>query len=424
MNIVVLAGNYYPYFSANGNCINNIINELKKEHNVIVIAEKNDFALEKYEDYNGVKIRRMNDFLTCFHKMCERNKKNAKNAIEEKFYNFLLQSKRCIFAAKGVMGLDAIDWRKVRKYKKELERVCGEIKVDLIIPVILPIESAIAATNFEKNNNEKIMAFQFDHFTEGVTINKFKIQGRLRFNRHIRIKKSILEKIDKVFILPQLKEFYDKEIFNEFKEKIILSEHPLCKEIIFDNSKNEKIYGNRINLVFTGTLIKKYRNPEYLFNIIYKSKIKDELCMHMYTGGDCGEILDKATKITNGVIKSYGFVPLKDALIAMRSADILISIGVTEGNQVSGKIFDYFATGKPIVHFYFKEDDPNLKYFKEYPLALCLKIDDGLIEKNCMEFSRFCKEYAGRMIEFDEVKNIFYYATPKYVTKQILSEII
>ena len=54
MNIVVLAGNYYPYFSANGNCINNIINELKKEHNVIVIAEKNDFALEKYENHSYV----------------------------------------------------------------------------------------------------------------------------------------------------------------------------------------------------------------------------------------------------------------------------------------------------------------------------------------------------------------------------------
>ncbi|MBM6839360.1 hypothetical protein H9X77_14275, partial [Clostridium saudiense] len=143
--------------------------------------------------------------------------------------------------------------------------------------------------------------------------------------------------------------------------------------------------------------------------------------MHMYTGGDCGEILEKATKSLDGVIKNYGFVPLNEALKAMRSADILISIGVTEGNQVSGKIFDYFATGKPIVHLYFKDDDPNLKYFKEYPLALCLRIDEVLIDKNCVKFSEFCKEYAGRKIEFNEVKKIFYYATPKYVTEQIIS---
>ncbi|MBM6838729.1 hypothetical protein H9X77_10950, partial [Clostridium saudiense] len=186
-----------------------------------MIAEKNDFALERYEDYDNVKIRRIDDFLTCFHKMCERKKNNAKNIMEEKFYNLLLQSKRCLFAAKGIVGLDAVDWSKVRRYQKELEKVCGETKVDLIISVILPIESAIAATNFEKSNNEKLIAFQFDHFTEGVTINKFKAQGKVRFNRHIKIKKNILKKIDKIFILPQLKDFYDKEIFKDFKEKII-----------------------------------------------------------------------------------------------------------------------------------------------------------------------------------------------------------
>lgn len=425
MNIIVIAGYYYPYFSANGNCINNVIQELKKEHNVIVLAEKNDFKLKKEYDYDGVTIIRINDYLTSFHKWCEDRKKNSNSIVSRYFYNCILQLKRIIFVIKGILRKEAVDNKKVKLYLNELEEISKKIKIDAVVPIILPIEAAVAAKEFKKKYNTKVIGFQFDHFTEGVTINKFKFQEKLRYNKHLAIKKEILGSIDKLLILPQLEEFYQKEIFNEFKEKIVMSEHPLLMDRKFEDLKYEKYRLNveKIKLVFTGTLVKRIRTPEYLLEIISNSNIKNKVSLNMFTNGNCNDILDSYAQEGNCSIINHGYVPLDIALYSMREADFLISIGVTKGNQVSGKIFDYFATGKPIVHFYYIDNDPNLHYFKQYPLALCLKIDNDIIDKNIKLFSEFIELNNGKTINYKDIEKVYDYATPSYVTKQITSEL-
>lgn len=49
---------------------------------------------------------------------------------------------------------------------------------------------------------------------------------------------------------------------------------------------------------------------------------------------------------------------------------------------MSSKIFSYMATGKPIVHIYYAEDDVNVGYLKRYPLALCLRAQEDSLAFN------------------------------------------
>ena len=100
----------------------------------------------------------------------------------------------------------------------------------------------------------------------------------------------------------------------------------------------------------------------------------------------------------------------------MNNADVLISLGVTSGNQVSGKIFDYFSFGKPIIHLYYFDEDPNLKYLERYPLSLSIKIDSNKVKENAFKIEQFLKENTGKKIEYKIVEKIFEDATPKYVS--------
>ena len=108
----------------------------------------------------------------------------------------------------------------------------------------------------------------------------------------------------------------------------------------------------------------------------------------------------------------------------MNDSDILISIANKINNQVPSKIFDYLSFGKPIIHLYHDDSDPYLNLLKEYPLALCVKMDKDKIQDNALKIQKFCKSNSGKIISFDEVQKRYYYATPSFVASKFSEKFI
>ena len=429
LNIVVLAGEYYPHFTACSNCINNIAQELKKENKITAIVGKNDFNMEKTCDYDGIRIIRISDNFTCFHKFCE-DKIASSNSIASKiFYFLLLQFKRVLFASKNLFRLESIDYGQVGKFINELEQLDKMEPIDIIIPVSAPYECIVAATNYKKQNLDvKVIPFQLDHFAEANSINKFKFVKKLRYPRHVTLEKNSLEFCSHMFILPQLEKHYKDEIFTKYSKKITVAEHPLFKNQ--QNVKNavdreRKLNSNeKIELVYAGSLDLKIRNPMYFFRVLFESPIKKKICMNLYSFGNCRAIIDKYRRLLEDILVDHGRVPLETALKAMGTADILISIGNDAKNEVPSKLFDYLSYGKPIVHFYFRDDDAYIEYLRPYPYALCLKMDEKLINKNVELFSNFCINSQGKSVCFDDLYKIYYYASPRYIAGQFIKYFI
>ena len=89
-------------------------------------------------------------------------------------------------------------------------------------------------------------------------------------------------------------------------------------------------------------------------------------------------------------------------------------------NQIAGKTFDYISTGKPIIYIYYNNNDINLEYYKEYPLVLCLYINDNDYTDYARKIEEFCLISKEKKFSFDEIQKYYYRATPSYITTQIL----
>jgi hypothetical protein len=49
----------------------------------------------------------------------------------------------------------------------------------------------------------------------------------------------------------------------------------------------------------------------------------------------------------------------------MHDADILLHIGNNTPTQIPGKLLEYMATGKPMLHVYYIDDDGCLPYLEK-----------------------------------------------------------
>lgn len=414
-HIVIITGRYYPYFSACGNCINNIAQELKKENEITVIASKNDFRQKKYDEYEGIPIVRIRENFDCFHTFCVNGIRKSKGAFKLFFY-LLLQAKRVVFTVKNLFRLQSVNPLQVRHIVQELRRIEKKHPVDFIVPASAPHEAVFAAIRYQRENrNVKVLPFQMDHFSDTDGIYKFRFVRFFRYHRHIELEKQALRECRHLFILPHLQEHYQSEEFREYAQKITVLEHPLFRK---RETGGGGIKNGAINLVYLGSLDVRLRNPEYLLRML-KFVPGSRIYLHIYPLGNCGRILEKYKKILGNKLQIQASVPLETAFRIMEKSDILLNIGNNAPNEIPSKLFDYLSFGKPVIHLYYLEEDSCLKYLKPYSFSLCLKMDENRMEQNARLFSEFCSKNAGQTMPYDKLYRIYYPASPEYAASQI-----
>lgn len=106
-----------------------------------------------------------------------------------------------------------------------------------------------------------------------------------------------------------------------------------------------------------------------------------------------------------------------------RSSGALLNIAEYEGKQISSKIYEYMALGKPIVHVYTAEHDVNVEYLTRYPLALCLRSEPDLLECNARLLALWLLWSRGQVAPFEVVRDSCRDLTPEYVAQQIMEGI-
>lgn len=312
MNIVILTGAYYPYFSPNGSVMKNIVDELKKHHNVRIIATRNRFELSQTCEYEGYKILRVNDFETCIHNYLTDKLHNSNNVTSRQYYNLLLQGKRVAFFFKRLIRTTSINKSLVKKQISALKDINNTFSIDAIIAISAPYESIVSAIEYKMlNDTVKILPYQLDHFSEANTLHNFSFIKRLRYDKHILIEKNCIKNSCHYFILPQIESHYSKEEFRSFENKVTVCEHPLLKEKEDLEENNQIMFlQNKVNIVFAGTLNKKKRNPKYLLNMLNLIPKSEGLCLNVFHMGDCDDIIDNYKYILGDGIKNFGQVPL------------------------------------------------------------------------------------------------------------------
>lgn len=412
-HIVFVLSNYKPNVTATSNCAYNVIKHMKNKYDITVIClhhGKDHLIEENIDDVNVIRLRDNYEYF--YHLL--KGKYNAEKSKTKKLFFFIIF--RLLTLINFVMFCfksHSIRKANISLYYKYLKKVNSEKKIDTIIPVSLGFESVVASYKFRKKNNEvKMIPYLFDPFTFNASLHKRPFFYKMRTKNHLELEQKIFSLSNKIFILPQLEQIM-KTSFANFYSKVILTEHPLLEKSNASPIKGMFEDNKKIKIVYTGTLYQSIRNPEYLltvYQLIEDADMSSQL--HMFTAGNCDNILNYFKGYLKESLILHGTVSLLEAQSAMHNADILINLGNTVTYQIPSKIFEYIATGKPIIHFYSHKEDKVIEILESYPLALCLESDPAQLRENSKKFLDFCMVNAGGILNYDQIEKKYFSALP------------
>lgn len=400
MNIVFLVGAYYPNFEAVGYCAYQVHKCLSANHDLTVIALRNEPAQHWAEEVEGIRIKRVETIRQRWL-----NRINGKTHWHERM---LHQGLRIWGAARRLLAPATVDWSLVRAYVQELEAL--ETPPQVIVPLVFPFEAALAALEFTRKHPEiRLMPYVFDDFVDSGSLHTSRWVGAVKRHSHLSLEYGLLERSQHIIAMHPLRRHFELHYSADLTGKVTYLEHPLLNKISVQDCPNLQ---GQVQLCFTGSLIRNVREPDYLLRILGAIETSMPVVANFYVmGSAASKVVTKSVQSAVSVI-NHGRVSKHAADDAVASADILINLGETTGRQISSKIFEYISAGKPIVHLAFAECDAVIGVVERYPLSLCLIADERSFIDNARKLSEFIKLNCKKRVSWSEVSSLYPEALP------------
>jgi len=401
--ILIIMGNYSPNPSSVAICAQPLIDKMvSRGFDVDVVTDRKLIETAENKTINDINIYRVDDYFNININVLNRLNKVKTTKTLKKLSQFL------IFALKGFYH---IRFRNVFNKEKQtagwLEKTvlskCLELhnknNYDAVLSISHPFKAHYVANSFIQNIPKPIrwFMFEFDPFSYNEHINKSARKRKKLFEDEF----NMFQKCDKVFLTPELYDFYKKTPFNKFLDKFISVPFANMQPIEYGKiEKGIKFNPQKVNCIFAGRLYNDIRNPNYALKLF--SKLEDKIHFSMLTDYNREEIF-RNFAASHDKISLYPLQSPEIAIDALMNSDILVNIGNTVEFQIPGKIFEYMSTGKPIVHFSKLPEDPALKYLQKYPRVLIIKEWEGNDEQMVNHLEVFCNKYKGATLSYEEV---------------------
>ncbi|HHX8648583.1 glycosyltransferase [Vibrio antiquarius] len=416
LQVVVIVGAYLPSPSAVGLCAEKVVNELKHDYDVTVISVRNSKSYKESEYFNGYNVKRVTtDY---YDKLF--NYKNSLGFLDSKYYETYLRTSRLakIFLSKHTVDEDVLE-----SYYRKLVEIKEEKKIDVIIPLCFPFESVLSAIKY-KNLVDKdtiVIPYIFDNFSNSASLHRIKLNKKIKQAWNVALEKNMLQESSKVIAMHPLKEHFDCVSNNmPMSQKVIYTEHPLLEQPSASDISLDKM-DKALLLAYSGGLFKVVREPSYMLNMLDALSDTINIKCDIYAFGNaCDEVSKYCENSPN--VQFLGKVDRKELLSVYPNIDVLINLGEVEGKQISSKIFEYMAMGKPIINISFVEGCIVSKILTNYPLAISICTKNSF-EYNVDRVKKFLDEKGKERVSFEIVKDIYNDALPSY-TANIINDII
>ncbi|WP_065219911.1 MULTISPECIES: glycosyltransferase family protein [Butyricimonas] len=395
MKIVVICGSYMPDYSAVGICAKNIVDEFVKQgYDVTVIAER---TASPIMETHAEEIRHITTPLLELY------------FSKHRFVRLLY---RMIRYLQAIFSFENIKKDIVVSYIKELKDTNNVKKIDLIVPLCFPFEALLAANRFAVGAKTRVTPVIFDNFINNDRLHRLKWNRVVKTKIHLKSLKKILAESAKVFVIHSQLQFFKHE-FKEETHKLMFIEHPL----LLPPDREQK---TSTTVFYAGSFLKRYvpsgGMAKILESVIPQIQNHFEFCV---MGNDLTPIRMLESKFPDKIFNN-GRVPFKEVMEKMANAGFLISVAELEGIQISSKIFTYISTGKPIIHFYYVNNDINLHILEKYPLLCAINLkeeDKNKLKDKLVAFLKAKHE----IMDFDKIQTLFSEASPKFVVDNIIS---
>ncbi len=184
-----------------------------------------------------------------------------------------------------------------------------------------------------------------------------------------------------------------------------------------------------LNLLFCGTLDDAFRSPAYFLQACVPLFEQMPNLRLYFLGTLASETLTRYVARYPQHIIAHPVVESDVASKTIAAADMLLNIGNSITNMMPSKIFDYFATGKPIVNVQKIANCPARPYFEQYPMQLTINeaaAPAALAQTPTEALAGFFAAYQGKQLPFAEVLPLYQTATPQYAAaalERIIKEV-
>ena len=408
MQITFLVGSFHPDFSAVGYCAYQVQKCLTDEFDISVISFRSGSSQPLEERLDAIHVHRIET-----DDMRARAKALAGAGPKA---HARLMALRLKGAARRLLSPVTIDQSLVRAYQARLEEMIP--RPEVIVPVVFPFETILAALAFKRAHPEvTVIPYLFDDFVDSGSLHVLKLARALKRGRHLKLERQMLEQADAVLSMNPLRAHFERYFSSRLREKITFLEHPLLTPpaTAWPQPKDDGV----TRLCYTGALVRKVRDPDYLRALLRALRPGQTVRADFFVMGSAAtkiptESVGDAVQIVN-----HGRVPKPEADAAVQSADILLNIGEVQGKQISSKIFEYMATGKPIIHISYVESDAVTKVLARYPLALCIVADRHQFDANVRRVEAFIANNRSKELPYEAVKAIYPVALPETTAAQL-----
>ena len=305
----------------------------------------------------------------------------------------------------------------VRGYVSSLKRIISGSKDVTVIATFTPVEAVVAAAKIKKCFDDvKIVYYSLDTLSNEGGNSGF-LSAKYRAEKGTQLEKRLFSCFDRIIIMECHKDHYYSEAFSQFQSKFYLANFPLLtanKVTQNEITSVENEFVQNKTIVFAGTFYRKLRNPTFLCEVLDRILKQVPFKVVFLGGGDCQDILQTLQKKHPQNVCILGPQPHAVAMHYIQNANVLVSVGNADCPMAPSKIYEYMATGKPILHFYSYEKDPCLNPLIKYGNALL--INQHLLV-DCNEVLDFINTTSNKNI--DDVIKTFKTSTPAYTAEII-----
>lgn len=403
---IFLTNQYLPKPGATGLCVHKIAKELAKDKDTVFTICYGASIGNKDEITDNVHIIRIKE---PFYLMQHNNKLISRIAKITSRIVKLLHLKR--YPLRSIL----LSRKYINEANNIIHRYSGCKKC--IVASYTPLEAVYAGMLLKKKYDNQIKAV---FYSTDTLSNEQGTDAILSAERRrilgLRWEKRIFQTYDNSIIMQCHEDYYHSSVFKEYQNKILTSNFPLLEN---NTSIEYKKKQGSISFVYAGTLYKNLRNPSFTCRVLMTlcSDFKEGLKIVFLGSGDCDDILKQAEIETNKQICYLGLQPYEVANKYINNSDVLLSIGNHESQMMPSKIFEYIATGKPIIHFYSYCQDPCISPLLKYGNALLINQQSVSVNEAKKMISDFIKEI--KYIDYPDIITKFIDSTPKYTTDLI-----
>lgn len=410
-NIYIVMYNFPPIGIGRGIAWCKFAEKISEKHNVKVITvepSKNDpyYNEDKknlYKDKN-FEVIRIKD-AKIFYKLYSNNVSSSIKKIDTKK---TLKGKILTYLIKIYKTMSRIFFypdRMVFWSKKAYKLLKGENKkekIDLIVSVGFPFSTHIYMSKLKKQINCKLICdygdpWCFNPSTETVPSWRKKID--------FKSEKKVVENSDYITVTTEMTKKKFIELFNiknigVIRQGVNNDEYKIVKKSTPRKS---------LRLVYTGIFYEKIRNPELFFKALKSIDLNLSYEVEILIAGHMELFIKnlivkyELENLKNITIKFKGNLKFKECIELQNSSDALLFFSNSGNMQVPGKIYEYFATQKPIISISYELGETEELIQKAKRGYILINTDNDLSSKLLDKLNSIKNEEYLKEMNLDEI---------------------